>query len=66
MEPHVSTMTNCIVMGFSALVAKRQKSYKKASQENLKGLTSVFKEDGTKSSISKGEKFPLPGTQDGW
>lgn len=66
MEPQVGMMTNCMVIGFSALVANRQKSYKKSSQESLKGLTSVFREDGTKSSISKGEKLPLPGTQDGW
>ena len=45
MEPQVSMMTNCTVIGFSALVANRQNSYKKPSQESLKGLTSVFKED---------------------
>lgn len=35
-------MTNCMVIGFSALVANRQNSYKKPSQESLKWLTFFF------------------------
>lgn len=42
MEPQVSVMTNCMVIGFSALVANRQNSYKKPSQESLKRLTFFF------------------------
>lgn len=49
-------VTNCMLVDFSALVANRQHTYKTLSHESLKGLASVFKENRTRSSISKGEK----------